>query len=117
VCRRDRCCACGFRRCAQRFEVLSKMPASVLTCPARAAALWANTGAAPPTSEVAPMRTASASAPEILSVLASRSQKTYGSQQTPQDRHPPPRRPVPPPRALLVGHREGAHAAEGPDGF
>jgi hypothetical protein len=93
------------------------MPASVPMCPARAVAVWANTGAAPPTSEAAPMRTASVSAPEMLSVLASRSQKTYGSQQTPQDRHPPPRCRVPPPRAPLVGHPEGAHAAEGPDGF
>jgi hypothetical protein len=117
VCRRDRCCACGFRRCAQRFEVLSKMPASVPTCLARAVAVWANTGATPPTSEAAPMRAASVSAPEMLIVLASRSQKTYGSQQTPQDRHPPPRRPLPLPRAPLVGHQAGAHAAEGPDGF
>jgi hypothetical protein len=79
--------------------------------------VWANTGAAPPTLEAAPMRTASVSALEMLSVLASRSQKTYGSLQTPQDRHPPPRRPVPLPRAPLVGHREGAHAAVGPNGF
>jgi hypothetical protein len=94
--------------------------------------VWANTGATPPMSEATPMRTASASAPEMLSELASRSQKTYGSRQTPQDPHPPPRRPMPPPRAPLAGHREGAHgdrrgqhrrvggdlaAAEGPDDF